>query len=287
MLKDLIESNPGISYAEARALLIADAKPIETDVTASIAATRSQLKSRLADLDHQYHNEEHCEEVADRTKEFVDNLSDPTILTDREKELLVEAALRHDDAHAGQNYRQLVPNIEGAGMSNEEWSALLAIDDMKDKLGRADIEFIENHILATTFGQGTALIEKTFPDSSELQEKLKRKYTPSKPSEKLLALADVGAFRNGWDKWLKTSLNLTKETGNIPENIDIWIKNNEAFTKLYLKPLLESIKNIFKPEFYAKLEQELQIIIDGLESLKHTDNAQRAEYSKHLESLKK
>ena len=137
-----------------------DVKSIETDVTTSIASTRNKLKNRLAGLDHPYHNEEHCEEVADRTKEFLDNLVDPTILTDTEKNLLVEAALRHDDAHAGKNYRQLVPNIEGAGMSNEEWSALLAIDDMKDKLSQKELEFIENHILATTFGQSSALIEK-------------------------------------------------------------------------------------------------------------------------------
>ncbi len=287
MLKALIESQPEISYIEARTRLMAEANPKNTDVAAAISSTRNKLKNRLAALNNSYHNEEHCEEVADRTKKFLDNLANPDLFTDREKKLLVETAIRHDDEHAGKNYRQLVPNVQGAGMSNEEWSALLAIDDLKDELKQEDMEFIESHILATTFGQGAALIEKTFPNSLELQEKLKRQYSPKTTSERLLALADVGAFRNGYDKWLKISFNLVKEQGNIPENIDVWIKNNESFVLLYLKPLLESIKDTFKPEFYLKLTKELQDIMDGLQSLKTIDSPQRADYINKLEALKK
>lgn len=287
MLRTIIESKPTITYQEARSALLAQGTPEQSaDLTTVIPTIRAKIRERLRTLTNRYHNEQHSAEVAQRMEDLLNNLTNPTLVSSRERELLIEAAWRHDDDHAGNTYRQLVQGRMGASMSNEEWSVLLAIDDMGQVLSTTDIDFLEKHILATSFGQSTAALQKAFPNNLDLQKNLQRDYVPNTPTQKLLALADVGGFRKGWDEWADESLRLVEEQGSVPENIDAWLKTREGFTVYYIKPLLESLQDILTPEFYAKLMQELQAIIDEVLSLKNATNARRADYARRLDEIR-
>lgn len=286
MLRTIIKSKPEITYQEARSALLAQGTPEQGADVSAITTIREKVRIRLGTLTNEYHNEQHSAEVAQRMEDLLSNLKNPDSVAPREKQLLIEAAWRHDDDHAGNTYRQLARGATGTSMSNEEWSVLLGIEDMRELLSATDIDFLESHILATSFGQNSAALQKAFPNDPDLQKNLKRDYTPSTPTQKLLALADVGGFRKGWDEWADESLRLVEEQGSVPEDINAWLKTREGFTAYYIKPLLESLQNVLTPEFYAKLMQELQAIIDEVLSLKNPTNARRADYTRRLDEIR-
>lgn len=83
---------------------------------------------------------------------LLQNLKYEEIIPKRHQLLLLESALRHDDGHVGNRYRQDV--VEGAEMSNEELAVLIMESDFRDSnLTFQDTLFMKNAILATTSWQ--------------------------------------------------------------------------------------------------------------------------------------
>lgn len=247
----------------------------------TVKILRSILENRLEKLDNKYHNKKHAENVATNLKTLLTNLENPNLFTEREKLLLEECALRHDDGHSGNPFRQDVSNdFFDEDLSNEEYAAILAVEDFQGKLADEDINFIVAHILPTAFGQND--------ESSFLKGKKHyyRSYKPESDSQRLLALADVLGFMNGWDNWVEDSFNLCKESKqNMPNNVDEWIKRQKGFI-VYIDSLLKSVESLFKKEYFTKLTQELDSMLKKLSELENLENLQRAEYENRLKNIR-
>lgn len=244
-----------------------------------IDSARPALFERLEKLTNPYHNKQHMEEVSQNVEVILNNLNDPSVLTDKQKYLLIEAALRHDDGHVGNTYRQ---DVSGDELSNEEYAVVLLRQDLQGKLGDDDLKFVADNILATTFGQG---------DISKLpkgKESYFRSYEAETPAQKLLALADVSGFTKGWESFMDTSLLIFQESPqNAPQNIDAWIKSQQGFVNFYILPLLEKVKDLLQVEYFEKLQEDLRLINAKLDELKNTSNPQRASYEAKLHAVRR
>ena len=135
--------------------------------------------------------------------------------------------------------------------------------------------------LATSFGQN---------DVSKLpkgKQHYFRSYEPETDLQKLLALADVSGFTKGWPGWVDEGLCLLEES---PQralfDIDAWLMYEEGFVDFYLSPLLESVKQLLKPEYFQQLQQGLDLLGRELTALKDKSNPKRAEYDHGLKVIK-
>ncbi|MFH0874048.1 MAG: hypothetical protein V1846_04410 [Candidatus Komeilibacteria bacterium] len=240
--------------------------------------TREKLDRRLQELDHPYHNKQHAEEVQANVKKFLDNLSDNTLLTEKEKAMLLECALRHDDGHSGNTYRQ---DTLDDGLSNEEYAVKLLGEDTHGLLPDDDLRFMRDNILATSFGQSD---KAKLPDNKKTYY---RDYGPKTPAQKLLALADVSGFIKGWDGWIDESMRLLEESPqNSPANMTDWIVNRHGFIKYHVEPLLKSVQDFLKPEFFNQLEKNLANISTRIEALKDFSNPERIRYETSLKTIR-
>lgn len=211
-------------------------------------------------------------------KDLLDNLLNQKLFNDEEKSLLVEAALRHDDGHIGNTYRQ---EKATDNLSNEEYAVVLLREDLQGLLSKEQLKYMEDNILATSFGQGD--ITKL----SKGKENYYRPYKPETDSEKLLAFADVSGFVNGWQDWVDESLRLLQESPqNTPADIDAWIKNREGFVNFYISPLLQSIKHLLKQEYFEQLEKDLDVIRQELSKLKDKSTQERENYEIKLREIR-
>lgn len=250
-----------------------------------IESLRTTLKNRLEKLTNKYHNKQHAEDVATNLQTLLANLENTNLFSDKIKLLLVECALRHDDGHSGNTFRQDVfsdDDLISDDLSNEEYAVILLEEDFRGKLNIEDINFMVAHILATSFGQND--ISK-FPKN---KEHYYRSYEPKTDSQKLLALADVMGFNKGWDKWVEDSFCLYEESKqSVPDNVDEWIKRQKNFVNNYIQPLLKSVENLLKQEYITQLKRELDIISQRLLELEENlANPERVEYKARLKSIK-
>ena len=125
----------------------------DQEVQNALNAKREALFSRLRELqENPFHNIDHAFAVHGRMATLLQNLKYEEIIPKRKQLLLLESALRHDDGHVGNRYRQDV--VEDAEMSNEELAVLIMESDFRDsKLTFQDKLFMKNAILATTSWQ--------------------------------------------------------------------------------------------------------------------------------------
>lgn len=237
---------------------------------------RPTLFERLEKLTNPYHNKQHMEEVAQNIEELLNNLNDPNLFNNKQKLLIIEAALRHDDGHSGNTFRQ---EVSGDNLSNEEYAVALLKQDLQGKLEEDDLKYIEGNILATTFGQN---------DMSKLpKDSYFRSYKAETPSQKLLALADISGFTKGWEKYMDTSLLIFQESPkNIPRNIDEWLMVQQRFISFYISPLLAKVEDLLQPIYFEQLQGYLKAILEKLEELKNESNSQRAIYKAKLETIR-
>ena len=227
-------------------------------------SARDDLEIRLDELEkNPYHNRKHAEEVVDHMKGLLKNLADIVKLTAIDRKLLIECAWRHDDGHSGKRYRQEavgdVDGVENKDDSNEEHAVYLLREDLGDKLDEEQLKFMEDNILATSFGQNNKeALEK------EGKEAYYRPYKPEIDSQKLLALADVSGFTKGWDEWVLDSMHLLEEaaTGG-PYNLI----NDRIEFATYIAHLLNETKKLLKPEYAAELRRKLDAINEHLDIL--------------------
>lgn len=171
----------------------------------------------------------------------------------RKKILILEAALRHDDWHSGNTYRQDV--VYEWEMSNEEYAIYLLENDFRDMgLRDEDLQFIKNCILATTFGQWK--LRKEDPKF--------RDYSPKILEEKLVVFADVWwMFLYGLDYWKAESERVYKESG-VPILYDKnWLDGRKWFFT-YVLSLYNEIRNILSDKLKKKINSNILEIVKYL-----------------------
>ena len=122
-----------------------------TELKKILESAKEKLYQRLQELKNVYHNLQHAQEVSETLQIFLNHLAESSRFNEKEKLLLLECALRHDDGHSGATYRQDV--VDGDELSNEEHAFELLKQDLGNKLSAGDIKFMKDHILATSFGQ--------------------------------------------------------------------------------------------------------------------------------------
>jgi hypothetical protein len=280
--ESLTSEQPDIKYNAVRTALLAEG--VAQEVEPLRDAIRADLLSRLGGSENTYHEEGHSKEVVMRTGALLDNLADPDMLTDRQKDLVLEAALRHDDDHAGDTYRQ---RAVGGELSNEEVAAAHAIEELRGVATAEELEFVEGLILATSFGQNAGALTKEFGDDEGAKEKMERPYAPATPAQKLLALADIGGFVKGWDEWIDESERLSVEQGGFPgDSLDDWLANRLGFAQGYIKGLVfPGVRELLKPEYYYELLGRLQEVIDTVLSLQKEGEGRDA-YAERFAEIK-
>jgi hypothetical protein len=199
----------------------------EKELQDELNKKRTHLYARLRELhENPFHNIDHAFAVHERLSILLQNLKYPEIIPTRKQLLLLESALRHDDGHVGNRYRQDV--VEGAEMSNEELAVMLMESDFQgSSLSPEDISFMRNAIFATSSWQ-LKLSKK---------DRRQRDYSPTSIEEKLLVFADVGEVLIwGWGTWEKESEGINQELWrqSLPErngffthvvSLYMWIKN--------------------------------------------------------------
>eukprot|EP01129_Flabellula_baltica_P012574 TRINITY_DN5687_c0_g2_i1.p1 TRINITY_DN5687_c0_g2~~TRINITY_DN5687_c0_g2_i1.p1 ORF type:complete len:285 (+),score=62.73 TRINITY_DN5687_c0_g2_i1:594-1448(+) len=265
---EIISEHPSISYQDLRNLLLVniteEPKPLEQ-------SNRDKLLSRLENMKNPYHDIKHSNEVKERVSILLDNLKDMSIFSERETDLIKEAALRHDDDHVGNSYRQI---IVGGELSNEEASAARAIDELRDVATLEELLFVEDLILATTFGQSEKELNHKFPEDEELRKKLLRTYHPNTDAQKLLALADIGGFMSGFESWIADGFSLFIEAGSYPDTIEQWINTRIGFAQGHiLNECIPSVKHLLNDEYYEHLTGIITGFIETLNSFKQEGKA--------------
>lgn len=247
-------------------------------LTATLKKAQPKLEKRLHGLKHAYHNYQHTEEVAGNIADLIEHLSDAHLLSDREKLLLIESAWRHDDDHSGNLYRQ---EVYRSNLSNEEHAVVLLKDDLEDKIPRKDMDFLAENILATSFGQ---------LDVSRLpvdKHHYYRPYKPSSPAQKLLALADIGSFKKGWEHWISESFRLTRETKSTsPWELDEWLRRRDVFARVHLTHVLHDCYDYLNAEYFRHLEQRLGSISGNINMLRDPGNLERKKYQAMLNQIR-
>jgi hypothetical protein len=178
----------------------------DTDLSDALLSRRPRLFQRLRETgENPYHNIDHTFDVHDRLAPLLRHLKYKDAITHRNKLLLLECALRHDDAHSGHRYRQKLDE-KNFHMSNEEYSAYLMEQDFYgiDGVTPSDILFMRNGIHSTSHKQSKI----DLPENPEWQ----RDYRAESLEEKLLVFADVGCVLiDGLDAWLRDTEKVQSE----------------------------------------------------------------------------
>jgi hypothetical protein len=224
----------------------------DTDLYRALLSRRHRLFQRLRETEENpYHNIDHTLDVHDRLALLLRHLRDKDAITHREKLLLLECALRHDDAHSGNRYRQKV--VKGWEMSNEEYSAYLMEQDLDGVNGvkPADILFMRNSIHRTSYGQ-------TDPKKLENPE-WQRNYKAESLEEKLLVFADVGCILiDGLDAWLRDTEKVQNE---------IWYEDNIGFLQYVIRYYRSDIREHLDDEIRTRIGSNIQDVEKYIESL--------------------
>lgn len=286
-LEELLTANPEASFTQLQQGFL-DAAPAlggGLDEQRRVVLQRP-LNARLSRLKNAYHDMGHALEVEERVTALVHGLSDTaSILSDRERILLIEAARRHDDEHSGSTYRQIKDPKLGKNLSNEEWAVLLLMADNEDTgkmLGQKDLEFMKGLILATSFGQDKP---EKLPEG---RSNCYRSYQPESPAQKMLALADVGGFMKGWKEWVEESFRVLEEgpLSAIPADGDAWLNTRKGFINFFVRPLLEGLKDVLKPDFFNLLQTSLDTFIQKIEEIRNNPDQKEQKYTKRLQLLR-
>jgi len=216
----------------------------------------AQVLADLGDLKHPYHTRWHTEEVLLCFNLLVENAEVPV-----NAYVGKMAALFHDHSHCGRTYRQLDDQITGSDLSNEEFAAFVADSFLKSDLSVRERLELQGLILATSFGQANAA---TLPNVPGVV--LRRDYTPTTPTEKLLAFADIGRFMLGSSHHLNGALKMLEESGKIPESFDAWLKGEKGFLG-YVQMRFDQVKPLLKDsgvQLIAGKLTELQVAFSAI-----------------------
>ena len=138
-------------------------------------------------------------------------------------------------------------------LSNEEYAALVAVNESESLYNAEQLAELRQLILATSFGQ------------ADPQFMYYRPYKPETLSEKLLCLADIGGFINGFHPWATESLLVLQEAdlNGLPKDFETWQEGRRGFVK-YIRTKLDDLSPKFTPEYYGKLVKQLDAVLLGV-----------------------
>jgi hypothetical protein len=182
-------------------------------------ALKAKILTEQRENGHDYHNDMHALTVMRRVARLCDSLQDP--VTDAERQLLQIAALMHDYGHAGRLERNLAEHAERPDLSNEEYSALKADEFFGRHLSLDQRLRLQGLILATSYYFATKNAAARAPV-----------YLAYTNSEKVLALADLGTFEEGVDRWVEDSFKVLSETPfeRRPSSMSLFFDQLDAVT---------------------------------------------------------
>ena len=145
-------------------------------------------------------------------------------------------------------------------MSNEEWAAFLLEGDIRSyeaTINGSEYIFMKDSIHATSFGQSS--LKKDDPKY--------RDYIPSTFEQKLLVFADIGgAAIDGWEYWLRESLQVMQESGKYPNTLEEWIKERSLFLD-HVEALSRDISPSMKKSIRDTIGKNLTLCRKNLDSL--------------------
>lgn len=190
-----------------------------------------------------YHNPGHIQDVLDAVDLILKNLR--ICIPEREKLLLRLAALFHDEKHPGYDTRR----VPYRHLSDEEYAAIEA-----DKVARPYFTVPERKIL-----QDLILATTTFGPKAET-------YKASKVLEKIMVLADVFSFNEGFDTWLEKSAAVYQELKPDfrPQTVDDFKQKQLNFLDEIVIPRLSQVKDFMQKEFYESLSDKIDSLKDQL-----------------------
>lgn len=224
------------------------------------AAQRSELVrwgvAQMNEGGHVYHNAVHVQRVIER----VNLLAQAAALDPREAQLLELGAAFHDLGHSGCTYRQLVPGAPRSDLSNEEYAAIRADEQLAGCLCPAQRLTVQGLILATSFGQADP---EGIP--AEIREVAYRPYRPVTLGERMLAFADVSNALGSFATFDSESAAMAEEQGvrSLPATIDGYFRRQLSFLE-YVQSRLEAISAALPAAAVAQYQGEIEVAREGV-----------------------
>ncbi|PIR82928.1 hypothetical protein COU19_03260 [Candidatus Kaiserbacteria bacterium CG10_big_fil_rev_8_21_14_0_10_56_12] len=213
-----------------------------------------------------YHNRPHTEVVERR---FL-RLAEEARLSLGETQLGGVMALFHDFGHVGRTIRQETPNItEWKELSNEEYAAVKIDEILQHYLSHNNVVATQMGVLGTAFGQTTG--------------KYERPYRPLSAVDALLAFADIAGFVEGFDAWIKESLNVYREMplADLPETFDGYREATKGFVG-YVRTKLSAIEPLIGEEAASRYRAQLEQVQTQLMSAET-----KARYESEYDALRR
>ena len=221
------------------------------DVNSILAGIFVEIEAQCP---HPYHKAGHTREVLERVTELAVHVVPP--LVDSQAVILKEAALFHDYGHCGQTIRQTCSrDVPRRDLSNEEYAAEIAVERFRDVYDDWYLTELRSLILATSFGQANP------------QFQFYRPYKPETLLQKLLALADIGGFVNGFKAWVEESLRVLQEAdmSGLPADFESWQKGRRGFVG-YIRSKLQELEPNLDPAYYRQLTTKLNEVARGVDN---------------------
>jgi hypothetical protein len=192
-----------------------------------------------------YHNICHTTGVIKRVRDIIKKVESP--LPERTADMLIYAAAYHDYGHCGQTVRQTCTrDVPAKDVSNEEYAARVAVEQLKDVFEPHELAEVANIILATSFGQSN-------PSFAYY-----RTYKPITLPEKILAFADIAGYVNGFEMWIEENFFVLLESSleNLPPDFESWQKGRLGFID-YMRSKLAELRSSLSVAYFDNLSSKL------------------------------
>lgn len=202
-----------------------------------LAGMEQEIRDRLVAYDQKhpnaYHNSLHAESVLQRVKELIGLAQ----LSEYEAQTIRVSALFHDAEHSGAALRQ-------DGWTNEEAAALAADQYLKDKgFSLYQRLLARGHIIGTRFPDGT----------------------PFTPGERLLAIADVGGFKDSWAEGVQESARVLQEVSpqKRQQSLTDWLAGRKMFLQHVRLRMTPEAERLWGERFEERVRIVDRLIADN------------------------
>lgn len=247
-------SDPNTAPCVSRTLRELSAKGDNGDLEAPIASfdtlREKIVATHVVTLSAEYHDAEHVLAVEERIARYLAAAGFSATVV----QLGRLAALFHDAGHPGTRYREDTVGVSHPELSNEEYAAALAVEELMSHLNATQLLWIYGMITATSFGQkrGGDPVTNAVLDA---RPHLVRAYGPVTLPQKLLHFADVngtdtddafGAYMSGG---LKLAVEMNGGTPPIwdGEKLSGFAKSQLGFLR-YIKFQFGEVRSAFVDE---------------------------------------
>jgi hypothetical protein len=185
---------------------------LEQELSPALAATIKELAEEKVKptMNADFHSWQHAQAVAERFSRYLGEAGfSPVVQTLGEL-----AGIFHDAGHPGFRYREDAQDVSYPELSNEEYAAVLAVETLEPYLNTAQLKWLHDAILATSFGQRLG----NDPVANQLltdRPHLIRPYKPETLEQHLMHFADINStdVEAGFESFVRAGLDLAKEVG--------------------------------------------------------------------------